>query len=79
MPKKEYETGGNALEILAEPAVAYRTKPLRGNVETASGAVLPGQVTIAELKTELRQSLEDSRNGLGITLEQARARRPRLL
>ena len=51
-----------------EPDVEYCDSPL----------VSPCLMTIDELRTELRQSVEDARNGLYITIEQARKRHPRL-
>jgi len=38
----------------------------------------PCRMTIDELKTELYQSIEDAKNGLYITIEQARQRHLRL-
>jgi len=38
----------------------------------------PCRMTLSELKTELRLSVEDAKKGLYFTIEQARKRRPRL-
>ena len=38
----------------------------------------PCQMTLSELKTELRLSLEDAKNGKYFTIEEARKRRPLL-
>jgi len=38
----------------------------------------PCRMTLSELKTELRLSVEDAKKGLFFTIEQARKRRPRL-
>ena len=38
----------------------------------------PCRMTLSELKTELRLSVEDAQKGLYFTIEQARKRRPRL-
>ena len=61
--------------IISEPAVAYRRAkvpmfPLYDH--------LPCQMSIEELRADVCQSVEDARNGLGITLKQARMRHPRL-
>ncbi|MDR3262667.1 MAG: hypothetical protein LBT78_12675 [Tannerella sp.] len=39
---------------------------------------VPCRMTADELRAEVIQSVKDARNGLGITVEQARARHPRL-
>ncbi|MDR1783271.1 MAG: hypothetical protein LBR13_03320 [Dysgonamonadaceae bacterium] len=74
MSNKPYNLTDNTTESVAEPAVAYNAVHL-GIVEKFD---LRSCSTLAELKAELRQSVKDASNGLGITLEQARARHPRL-
>ncbi|MDR3269652.1 MAG: hypothetical protein LBT83_11385 [Tannerella sp.] len=39
---------------------------------------VPCRMTADALRTEVIQSVKNARNGLGITIEQARARHPRL-
>ena len=65
---KLYRTEENTPTIDSDIDVAYCDSPVKP----------PCRMSIDELKTELRQSIEDARNGLYITIEQARARHPRL-
>jgi hypothetical protein len=62
---------------VGEPAVAYQKAVSRASENRNLNSVQPCRMTTDELKTEVRQSVEDARNGLGITLEQARVRHPR--
>lgn len=68
MQNNMYKTAESAT-IDFEPDVAYSDSLL----------VPPCLMTIDDLKTELRQSVKDARNGLYITIEQARKRHPRSL
>jgi hypothetical protein len=74
MPDKPYKSSDNMPDCVAEPAVAYKAMPF----DIVEKFDLSSCSTLAELKAELRQSVKDADNGLGITLEQARARHPRL-
>jgi hypothetical protein len=80
MPNKPYKIKDDVPMTVGEPAVAYqRTEPaIKLNTNVPYNPALPCRMTIDELKAEVRQSVEDAGNGLGITLEQARMRHPRL-
>ena len=71
MAKKSYIHLNKETMQVQEPTVAYQRM-------NAVSATFPCSMTIDELKAEVMQSVEDAQNGLGITIEQARNRHPRI-
>jgi hypothetical protein len=57
--------------MVSEPSMAYK-------MATHNYPTMPCRMTTNELKAEIRQSIEDANNGLGITLSEARKQHPRL-
>jgi hypothetical protein len=78
MPNKSYKNPEDAQMVVADSAVSYRTGAAESSpsLEWRPNVIQPCHMTVDELKAEVRQSVEDAGNGLGITIEQARRRHP---
>ncbi|MDR2556233.1 MAG: hypothetical protein LBC49_00795 [Bacteroidales bacterium] len=72
MSNNSYKTEENDLStVVCEPSIAYK-------MAVHNYSTMPCRMTESELNAEIRQSIKDADNGLGITISEARSRHPRL-